>query len=487
MAISDAVPSEEDAQAEIGYISRLIGNGATAGWREQAPWIIPPARSTCKCLNPKGGTSPVAQMDEWIVNDWLRCQSSAAMLDFRLISCVDHESWRDVVAGGGQMKRCVVAIVKTGRRPDVHEVGEAVRTAVELAGGLRGIVSTGSLVLIKPNLVAVPPRPDSGACTRASVCKALADLVAELGGKPVIAESSARGVDTEKVMEAMGYGLLRQQGYEVVDLKKTKTVKVPVKGGRVLKEVSTFELAMEADAIISVPVMKTHDQTEVTLSLKNLKGLVTDAEKRRIHQLGVFEGVCDLNGLFCSSFAVVDGITAQEGLGPVYGLPVEMGLIIAGRDLLAVDAIASQTMGFDPQEIPLLRTAEERGIGVLAAHQIEVVGEKVEDVRRRFLRMEEDERIRVEDVRVIHAEGSCTGCRNGVLSSLFDMIQADTIERAHGMTIVTGGAVPPARTPEERVVPVGVCCPEWLKAFPRYVKGCPPNNVDIVGAILLAR
>jgi len=71
---------------------------------------------------------------------------------------------------------------------------------------------------------------------------------------------------------------------------------------------------MEADVIISVPVMKTHDQTEVTLSLKNLKGLVTDAEKRRIHQLGVFEGVCDLNGLFCSSFAVVDGITAQEGL-----------------------------------------------------------------------------------------------------------------------------------------------------------------------------
>jgi len=120
------------------------------------------------------------------------------------------------------MKRCVVAIVKTGRRPDVQEVGEAVRIAVDLAGGLNGIVSTGSLVLIKPNLVAVPPRPNSGACTRASVCKALADMVTELGGKPVVAESSARGVDTEKVMEAMGYGLLRQQGYEVVDLKKTK-------------------------------------------------------------------------------------------------------------------------------------------------------------------------------------------------------------------------------------------------------------------------
>ena len=385
------------------------------------------------------------------------------------------------------MSRSVVAIVKTAKRPDVPDVGEAVRRAVGLAGGLNGLASEGDLVLIKPNLVAVPSSADAGACTRSSVCKALADLVAELGARPVIAESSARGVDTEEVMAVMGYDLLRQQGYKVVDLKKTETVNVTVTGGRVLEKVSAFELAMEADAIISVPVMKTHDQTDVTLSLKNLKGLVTDAEKRRIHQLGLFEGVCDLNLLLRPAFAVVDAITGQEGLGPVYGLPVEMGLILAGRDLVAVDATASRIMGFNPQDIRLLRMAAERGIGVLAVDEIEVVGEKVENVQRRFMRMEEDDRIQVEEVQVIHAEGSCTGCRNGVLSSLFDMIQAGTIGRAHGMMIVTGGAVPPAGMTGEEVVPVGVCCPEWLKASPRYVKGCPPNNVDIVEAISAAR
>lgn len=385
------------------------------------------------------------------------------------------------------MNRPVVAIVKTGRRPGIQKVDEAVRRAVALAGGLDDIVSAGDLVLIKPNLVAVPPSADAGACTRATVCKALADLVAELGARPLIAESSARGIDTEQVMEAMEYSRLRQQGYDVIDLKRTKAVKVAVPDGRVLKQVSTFELAMQADVIISVPVMKTHDQTDVTLSLKNLKGLVTDAEKRRIHQLGVFEGVCDINALFKPAFALVDGTTAQEGLGPVYGLPVEMDLIIAGRDLVAVDAITSEIMGFDPQEIRLLRMAAERGLGVLARHGIVVVGERVADVQRRFLRMEEDERIRAENVRVIHAEGSCTGCRNGVLSSLFDMIQAGTIERAQGTIIVTGGAVPPTGTPEQNVVPVGVCCPEWLKSSPQYVKGCPPNNVDIVEAILAAR
>jgi len=384
------------------------------------------------------------------------------------------------------MKRSTVAIVRTPARPSPEEVNAAVRQAVELAGGLGGVVSKGALVLIKPNLVAVPPSPEAGACTRASVCKALADMVMELGGRPVIAESSARGIDTEQVMEVMGYSRLRQEGYEVVDLKRTQTVKVLVPDGVVLKEVTAFELALQAQAILSVPVMKTHDQTDVSLSLKNLKGLVTDAEKRRIHQVGIFEGVCDLNALFRPAFAVVDGITAQEGLGPVYGLPVEMNLILAGRDLVAVDAVTSAVMGFDPQEVRLIRMAAARGLGALSAEEIQVLGERVEDVRRRFLRMEEDERVQLRDIQVLHAEGSCTGCRNGVLSSLFDMIRAGTIERARGMCIVTGGALPPSGTPEDRVVPVGVCCPEELKALARYVKGCPPNNVDIVEAILRA-
>ncbi len=382
------------------------------------------------------------------------------------------------------MNGSAVAIVKTDQQPSFEDVSAAVRKAVALAGGLEGAIPRSGLVIIKPNLVAPPPSPTSGACTSAAVCRALADLIAEWGARPVIAESSARGVDTEEVMQLMGYSALRQQGYEVVDLKKTKTVKVPVPGGRVLNEIVTFEMALEAAAIISVPVMKTHDQTDVTLSLKNLKGLVTDAEKRRIHQLGVFEGTCDLVDLFKPAYAIVDGIIAQEGLGPVYGLPVEMGLVLAGRDLVAVDAVASQVMGFDPRAVKLLATAAGRGLGTLEADRIEVRGERVEGVRRRFLRMEKDARVQRTGVRIIHAEGSCTGCRNGVLSSLFDMIQAGTIERARGLTIVTGGAEPPAEAPAESVIAVGVCCPEWLKALPRYVKGCPPNNVDIVNAIL---
>jgi hypothetical protein len=133
--------------------------------------------------------------------------------------------------------------------------------------------------------------------------------------------------------------------------------------------------------------------------------------------------------------------------------------------------------------VRLLHTAAQRGLGTLNLDKIDVRGEALADVRRRFMRMEEDDRIAVEGIEVLHDEGSCTGCRNGVLSSLFDMIQAGTIEQARGMVIVTGGAEPPEGTPPDKVVPVGICCRPALRDYPRYVKGCPPNNSDIVAAL----
>ena len=106
-----------------------------------------------------------------------------------------------------------VSIVKTPRSPSEQQIEEAVRRAVLLSGGLSDLIGPGALVLIKPNLVAVPDDPRSGACTSPEVCKALANLVLELGGRPVIADAAAVGVDTEKVIEFMGYDRLRAQGY----------------------------------------------------------------------------------------------------------------------------------------------------------------------------------------------------------------------------------------------------------------------------------
>jgi uncharacterized protein (DUF362 family) len=261
------------------------------------------------------------------------------------------------------MAKSVVSIVKSPEKPNEKQIEAAVRKAIELVGGLKDIISRGDTVIIKPNLV-IPQAPEIGTTTDPRVCKAIADMVKEIGGRPVIAEASAVGVDTEEAFKAAGYIKLREKGYEVVDLKKEKTVKVPIPRGKVMKEIDLPRIVVDARAIISVPKMKTHDQTTVTLSLKNCKGLMPDTYKRKFHTtFGIYQGVADLCTVARPSLAVIDGIIAQEGLGPMFGLPVEMDLIIAGKDPVATDAVASVVMGFGPRESGCIDAAHKMKIG----------------------------------------------------------------------------------------------------------------------------
>lgn len=379
--------------------------------------------------------------------------------------------------------RSLVSIVKA-KGHGLEEVETATREAISLVGGLDALFGYKELVLIKPNLVALPPHRLNGAVTRWEVCKAIADLVREAGGKPVIADSSAVGCDTEKVIQATGYLKLREKGYEVVDLKARPRVKRGMPLGKVLKEVTTFDLVEEAKAIISVPVMKTHDQTEITLALKNLKGLIDDKDKRRLHQEGVQQGVLDLYEAFRPVLAVVDGTFCQEGLGPVHGRTIEMKLIMAGRDLVALDAVAGRIMGFEPEEVLITKWGAERGLGAMELDEMDLAGESWEKIRRPFMKLEEDKRVKVEDLRILHARGSCTGCRNTVLSALFDMKKANQLEYLEGLTIITGPDVEvPPDVSSEQLIAVGVCVSKDRRGK-RFVRGCPPNNSWVVEEIV---
>jgi uncharacterized protein (DUF362 family) len=315
------------------------------------------------------------------------------------------------------------------------------------------------------------------------VTQAVADIVKELGARPVIAESSAVGVDSTKVIEASGYRELREKGYEIIDLKKTKTsVQLTAEHGKVFQAVEVWDIVQKADVIISVPKLKTHDQTEMTCSIKKLKGLLTDQAKKAMHQEGLFEGVVDLLSAVKPKLAIVDAIICQEGIGPVFGKPVEMDLVIAGRDLVAVDAVCAGIIGYDPKETLLTVNAAARGLGVMDFNRIEVLGEPIAKVSRRFLRAVEDNPVEIEGFEIIHGEATCTGCRNTVMSALVDMRNADQLMYLPGVTVVTGNASLPKGVPLDNVVTVGLCQKETRTQ--RYAKGCPPNNALVVKAII---
>jgi len=385
------------------------------------------------------------------------------------------------------MSETKVSIVKTDPKPEYPEIRDAVHKALDLIGGIQDIIRPGHLVLVNPSWVAPPVDREAGCITIPEVPRALANMVKELGARPVIAESSAVGVDTEKLIQASGYRELREMGYEVVNLKKTPYVDVPIPNGKVFETLPLWELVQQADVVVSVPKLKTHDQTEMTCAIKNLKGLLTDNGKKANHQEGLFEAVIDLMSAAKPQLAVVDAIVCQEGLGPIFGKPVEMNLILAGKDLVAVDSTCAQLIGYEPSETLLTVNAAARGLGVIDPDQIEVVGEPLESVKRRFLRSIEDNPVEgVEDFQLIQGEATCTGCRNTVMSALIDMRNADQLMYLPGVTVVTGGAPLPEGAPREGIVTVGKCTPKDSQTE-RHVKGCPPNNALVVNAIIAGR
>ena len=255
-----------------------------------------------------------------------------------------------------------------------------------------------------------------------------------------------------------------------------------MENGIVFDRVECWGLVKQADVIISVPKLKTHDQTEMTCAIKKLKGLLTDKAKKAMHRKGLFDGVIDLLSAVKPRLAVVDAIICQEGVGPVFGKPVEMNLILAGKDVVAVDAVCARLIGYDPEETLLTRKAAERDLGVMDAASINVIGEPLEGVQRRFLRAIEDDPVEVEGFELIHGEAACTGCRNTVMSALIDMRNADQLMYLPGVTVLTGKAPLPTGVSPDEIVTIGLCMKDNRSA--RHVEGCPPNNALVVKAVI---
>jgi len=384
------------------------------------------------------------------------------------------------------MSKSLVAIVKGRADSDERQIDALVRKTVALTGGLDSLVPPGGTVVIKPNLVA-PATPEQGATTDYRVCKSLADQVRELGARPIIAEGSATGVDTEESIKASHYDLLRSAGYEVVDLKKSRYVRVPVPRGTALSEISVPDLVLNAHAIINVPKMKTHGQVLATLCVKNMKGILPDSLKKKFHTTyGVFRCVAEVATVVKPSLNVVDGIIAQEGLGPLLGTPVPMGLVIAGRDPVAVDTIAALIMGIDSYALETSKHAAELGVGTINPDEIEVVGSRIEDVSRRFKLSSEAmyEFLHMPyGFDLVFNEKACTGCRNGVLATLRDLEIAGRMEILRGLRIVCGKTESHLPPTDKKTLLVGACTAGHKSDF-SYLEGCPPNCVDVLAAIM---
>lgn len=282
------------------------------------------------------------------------------------------------------------------------EIESLVRDAVEMAGGWP--VKPGDVVLIKPNLVASiffllysgkgTEEDFQGCQTDPRIVRALAIMAKESGAKRIIiGEGPAAGDGWAGFMQAGYLAMveeLAKQGVKVELIDFTHEAYTWVKSkGLANPEYAVPKVATEATCIISVPALKTHSMTGVTLGLKNvavglMSGRVYGFFKYACPHEKIPEWITDVDSIFKINYTVVDGIWGMEGNGPLGGEPIEMNLIIAGADPVAVDAVSTAVMGFNPKNIGHITMAAKHGLGVADLDQIVVKGERIASAAKEF-------------------------------------------------------------------------------------------------------
>ena len=392
---------------------------------------------------------------------------------------------------GSNMEQGQVSVVRG------DDMSFCIRNAVDLLGGIQQVIRPGDTVLIKPNFGVNVPW-ETGIITDPRVIDILIHICQEAKpGKLLVGESSVVGLDTSAIFRGIGLeGRFERIGAKLINLDEDKVVEVPVPDGVVLKKLKIFKTAYESDVVISVPTMKTHILVGATLGLKNMKGTLPDKMKKLMHRIGVKEkvyeheldhAIADLNTVRRPSMTLVDGFVANEGYTPgtpgIGGTPLKFDTVLAGFDPVAVDAVSAYVMGFDRDEIRHISYAEQRGIGIADLERIEILGARVQEVRRPFRRPSlEGLLLDFKDVSIVAGQG-CSGCREATVVGLSGMSDTE-LEKIGRAVVVMGSDVDlTEQDRQKRLFLVGNCTLKSNLEGLR-IEGCPPPGIHVKRCLL---
>ncbi len=338
----------------------------------------------------------------------------------------------------------------------------------------------GRRVLIKPNAGRVA-RSGSGIVTDARVVAAACDAFLAVGAAVSVGDSPIVGVKRTEALEASGVAAVaRQRGCPVLDLDARRKVELLLPDGVALGRIEVCPDVLEHDLVVSVPVMKTHMHTGVTLAVKNMKGALWRRSKVLLHMLPAIPGVeersldvaiADMAAALRPHLSLVDGTVGLEGLGPSAGDPRSLGVIVAGVDAYAVDAVACRLMGRRAEAIAHLRLGAARGLGVIDLDRIEVSPAGWEKLAVDFAPVPQSLTLAFPGVRVLD-EASCSACQSTLMLFLrrYGQELLEYFPDVRPIPIAIGKGV-------ERVEPGTICignCTRAHRAQGIFVAGCPP-------------
>lgn len=358
------------------------------------------------------------------------------------------------------------------------EIG--LKDCLNLQGGINNFIKKGDIVFIKPNLTAGYPS-ESGATTDVRLVECLAKLVKTCNPKKIIVgEGAGTEIDTRIAFDKLGYRAMAERtGVELLDCDRDKYVNVEVKDALYKQKFKVAQILLYCDVFISVPVLKPHSFTGITVALKNSFGLIPDKDKIEVHRSGKLEeAIVDINSVRAADLIVVDGLVAAEGIagGSDFSHPIRRNLIIMGQDPVATDAICVKLMDHNPR-ILHIRWAAEKGIGIDDLAYIQTNGLRFKEAVHHFLTPREQLIQEKKNLNLLDLN-SCSGCRSIVESSLNRFSQDFFLKP---VTIAYGPGELSLRMQQltkQKVILVGDCTKRY-QTLGKWIPGCPPQFAEL--------
>lgn len=273
-----------------------------------------------------------------------------------------------------------VAVVKCDSY-DYKNVKNAVEKGISLVGGLDSFVVKGKKTLLKPNILA-GDHPDKCTTTHPSVLKAVAELLIEKGVTVSYGDSPGFGDPLSTAKAAHFDEVARELNIKFADFVNAK--EVSYKDGVLVKKFYIANAVIDADAIISLPKLKTHQFERITAAIKNQFGCIPGVRKAEYHvrfpdAYDFARFLFDLNNCIAPVLYVMDAVIAMEGNGPRGGTPKKLGAILVSTDPVAIDIIACKLIDLNPDFVPTIKEAKYI-LGELEYSNIEILGDNIEEL-----------------------------------------------------------------------------------------------------------
>lgn len=344
---------------------------------------------------------------------------------------------------------------------DYKSMAKQVLEAAELA---QDIGDTNKKVALKPNLVTAKS-PSSGATTHSELLAGTIEYLQEHGFKNItIMEGSWVGDRTGDAFRAAGYDqVCRRYGVPFEDLQKDTWKEYDAAG----MKIKLCDKAAAVDYMINMPVLKGHCQTTITCALKNNKGVIPNAEKRRFHTLGLHKPIAHLNTIAKNDFILVDNICGdldfEEG-----GNPVVMNRILGFKDPVLCDSYVCDSMGYSIEDVPYIPIAASLGVGSTDTAGANIISLNDAANAQGTFKMTR----RVQQLASFAApKDACSACYGSLIFALDRMNDMGYLRK--GLPPVSIGQ---GYKGQKGSIGVGQC----TSCFTKSLKGCPPKATDIV-------